>query len=168
MAMKEHPFVVTTTFQGDGNTIQYDITKPGRSDAVGKAFRINANGKGVLVADGEPIDGKVLEVDDDNKFTGAYMFGGLTLPIGASQVVAQGDRLVGALGPGSAKGYVKAAAAAPSALAAVAEVDIDTNAEIVTAINAGRTAINALSDQAKGKGHVLEVDATHALTALMK
>ena len=79
--LKEHPFLVTTTFQGDGDTIKYDITKPNRSDAVGKAFRINpTTGEGELVDDGAEIDGKVIAVDDDHKFTGAYMFGGLTLP----------------------------------------------------------------------------------------
>ena len=38
MAIKEHPFLVTTTLQGDGVTIKYDVTKPNRSDAVGKAY----------------------------------------------------------------------------------------------------------------------------------
>lgn len=175
MAMKEHPFVVTTTFQGDGETIRYDITKPGRSDAVGKAFRINADGKGVLVADGEEIDGKVLEVDDDNKFTGAYMFGGLTLPIGESQTVARGDKLLGALGPSDAKGYVKGAGSItdlPADLADLAAGDIDTSGEQLTAYNAARTAINSVSatvgdlvDVVTGKGNVLEVDTTHALVA---
>ena len=104
MAMKEQPFVVTTTFQGDGDTIKYDVTKPGRSDAVGKAFKINADGKGELVDDGDEIEGKVLEVDDDHKFTGAYMFGGLLFPLGNNQTVVSGDKLVGALGPNSEKG----------------------------------------------------------------
>lgn len=175
MAMKEHPFVVTTTFQGDGETIKYDITKPGRSDAVGKAFRINADGKGVLVADGEAIDGKVLEVDDDHKFTGAYLFGGLLLPIGDKQTVTRGDTLVGALGPSNAKGYVKAAGsitALPTDLADLAAADIDTDAEKLAAYNAARTAINSVSATVsdlvtakKGKGNVLEVDSTHALVA---
>ena len=50
MAIKEHPFVVTTTLKGDGTTIKYDVTKPNRSDAVGKAYRMNADGKAELVA----------------------------------------------------------------------------------------------------------------------
>ena len=45
MAIKEHPFLVTTTLQGDGVTIKYDVTKPNRSDAVGKAYTINADGR---------------------------------------------------------------------------------------------------------------------------
>lgn len=175
MAMKEHPFVVTTTFQGDGETIKYDITKPGRSDAVGKAFRINADGKGELVIDGQEIDGKVLEVDDDNKFTGAYMFGGLTLPIGDEQTITRGDRLVGALGPSNAKGYVKAAGSItdlPTDLADLATADIDTDPEKLMAYNAARTQINSVSATVsdlvaaeKGKGNVLEVDSTHVLAS---
>ena len=55
MAIKEHPFLVTTTLQGDGVTIKYDVTKPNRSDAVGKAYRMNADGKAELVGDGDPI-----------------------------------------------------------------------------------------------------------------
>ena len=106
--LKEHPFLVTTTFQGDGDTIKYDITKPNRSDAVGKAFKINDDGKGELVEDGDEIDGKVISVDDDHKFTAAYMFGGLTLPLGDGETVKRGDKIVGALGASNAKGHIKA------------------------------------------------------------
>ena len=178
MGIKEHPFVVTTTFQGDGDTIKYDITQPGRSAAVGKAFRINAEGKGVLVDEGEEMDGKVLEVDDDHKFTGAYMFGGLTFPIGQSlanvrHTVQRGDRLVGALGPNRAKGYVQAVrdvSTPPTTLADVASTDVDTDGEVAAVINADRAAINSLSDIAgdltavgKGRARALEVSATQVL-----
>ena len=108
MAIKEHPFLATTTLKGDGVTIKYDVTKPNRSDAVGKAYRMNADGKAELVGDGEEFDGKVTHVDDNHNITAAYLFAGLRLPLGDSATVAKGDKLVGALGPGSAKGYVKA------------------------------------------------------------
>ena len=166
MAMKEHPFVVTTTLQGDGTTIKYDITKPGRSDAVGKAFKINADGKGELVSDGDEIDGKVLDVDDDNKFTAAYMFGGLRFPIGHNETVAQGDRIVGALGPHSRKGYIKALPAL------TLPTDLDESiagSPTVAQINTTNAAVNSLKEQVevleglKGKGNVLEVDSVHAL-----
>ena len=78
MAIKEHPFVATTTFKGDGVTIKYDTSKPNRSDAVGKAYRMNADGKAELVADGDEFDGKVTHVDfDKHNITAAYMFGWL-------------------------------------------------------------------------------------------
>ena len=166
MAMKEHPFVVTTTFQGDGDTIKYDITKPGRSDAVGKAFKINADGKGELVSDGDVIDGKVLDVDDDNKFTAAYMFGGLRFPLGDAAVVVRGDKIVGALSASSAKGYVRSADA----------VDANTDLEDISSgpsqadHNAVRGAINDIyADLVTlgkgGSGKVLEFDSVDALVA---
>ena len=164
MAMKEHPFVVTTTLKGDGTTIKYDITKPNRSDAVGKAYRMNADGKAELVADGEEFDGKVTHVDDKHNITGAYMFGGLRLPLGESATVAKGDRLVGALGPGGAKGYVKAAMTA-TALDVIVAADINTDEEKLAAYNAARTQISNLVDAAKGKGSVVDFDATDALAA---
>ena len=165
MSMKEHPFLVTTTFQGDGTTIKYDPTKPNRSDAVGKAFKLNADGNGQLVEDGDAIDGKVISVDDDHKFTAAYMFGGLLLPLGENATVTRGDKVVGALGPNKAKGHIKAVTA-PATLAAVAEVDIDTDAEQVTVHNAARTQITNIVNALKGKGSVLEADTTHALVAM--
>lgn len=151
--LKEHPFLVTTTFDGDGETIKYDKAKPNRADAVGKAFKINSDGKGELVEDGDEIDGKVIAVDDDHKFTGAYMFGGLTLPLGDGETVARGDKLVGALGASNAKGHVKAATK-PTRPAD------DANAGAV------RTAVQAHADADKGKGSVINSDTTHALVAM--
>ena len=146
--LKEHPFLVTTTYQGDGDTIKYDATKPNRSDAVGKAYKLNADGKGELVDDGEEFDGVVTEVDDDHKFTGAYMFGGLRLPLGNGATVVRGDRLVGALGAGSAKGHIKAAPAIPASPADEAALSA------------------AVTNTLKGRGKVKEFDTTHALVAL--
>ena len=166
--LKEHPFLVTTTFQGDGSTIKYDITKPNRSDAVGKAFKLNADGKGELVADGDEIDGKVIAVDDDHKFTAAYMFGGLTLPLGTGATVVRGDKVVGALGASSAKGHVKAL----PALSLPADLAAETGTVDLTKHNAIRTAVNSVKAQVeelaglKGKGSVIEFDTTHALVAL--
>ena len=167
MAIKEHPFLVTTTLQGDGVTIKYDVTKPNRSDAVGKAYTINADGKAELAGDGDQIDGKVNHVDDANNITAAYMFGGLRLPLGDGETVAKGDKLVGALGPSSAKGYVKA----------VPELSLPSDLEDVAATatqaehNAVRTAINSLKAEVatlsglKGKGAVINFDTTDALVS---
>ena len=165
MAIKEHPFLATTTLKGDGVTIKYDVTKPNRSDAVGKAYRMNADGKAELVGDGEEFDGKVTHVDDKHNITGAYMFGGLRLPLGESATVAKGDKLVGALGPDSAKGYVKAAPSAAAALEALETTDINDDAKKLAAYNAARTQISNLVDATKGKGSVIDFDSTHALAA---
>jgi hypothetical protein len=166
MAMKEHPFMVTRTIQGDGSTIKYDITKKNRSDAVGKAFKINADSKGELVADGDEIEGKVIDVEDDHKFTAAYMFGGLRFPLGDAQTVSKGDRIVGALGAASAKGHVKAA----STVAANTDLAAVSGAPTEAEHNAVRTAINDIYDDlvtlgASGNGKVLESDTSEALVA---
>ena len=180
MALKEHPFVVTSSFTADGDTITYDKTAVNRSTAVGKAFKINADGKAELVTTGDEIVGKVLAVDDDNVITGAYICGGLRLPLGDSAIVARGDKLVGALNADSEKGYVKAVAAAPEAVAADAKIDyadtdVDNNNEIDdiinttnTALNATATAVNALGEIVnKGRGLVVDFDETDALVALI-
>ena len=175
MAIKEHPFLVTTTLRGDGVTIKYDITKPNRSDAVGKAYTINADGKAELAGDGDPIDGKVNHVDDANNITAAYMFGGLRLPLGDGETVAKGDRLVGALGPSSAKGHVKSASAVTDLPTDFEDLDaagINDDTKKLAAYNAARTQINSVSetvgdlvDAAKGKGSVVDFDSIHALVA---
>ena len=167
MAIKEHPFVVTTTLKGDGVTIKYDITKPNRSDAVGKAYRMNADGKAELVGDGEEFDGKVTHVDDNHNITAAYLFAGLRLPLGDSATVAKGDKLVGALGPGSAKGYVKSVPelTLPEDLTDVSAnpTQADHNA-VRTAVNSLKTEVETLSGL-KGKGSVVDFDSIHALVA---
>ena len=164
MAIKEHPFVATTTFKGDGVTIKYDTSKPNRSDAVGKAYRMNADGKAELVGDGDEFDGKVTHVDDKHNITAAYLFAGLRLPLGDGETVSKGDKLVGALGPNSAKGYVKAASSA-AALEALEATDIDDDAKKLAAYNAARTQISNLVDATKGKGSVVDFDSTDALVA---
>lgn len=164
--LKEHPFLVTTTFQGDGDTIKYDITKPNRSDAVGKAFKINADGKGELVEDGDEIDGKVIAVDDDHKFTAAYMFGGLTLPLGVNATVARGNKVVGALGAGGAKGHVKSVTELTALAAIGSDTDVDAAGEVRAEINKANAQITNIVNARKGKGKVLEFDTTHALVAM--
>ena len=174
MALKEHPFVVTTSIPHDKSTIKYDITKKNRSTAVGRVYKINDDGKAELPADGEEFDGVIIAVDD-TQITAAYMFGGLRVPIASGETVARGDKLVAGLGPSNAKGYVKAVSAPanlPADLADTAAGDVGSAADIATAENAGRAQINNVSatvgdviDALKGKGSVLEFDTTHALMA---
>ena len=175
MALKEHPFVVTTSIPHDKSTIKYDITKPNRSAAVGKVYRINDDGKAELPPDGEAFDGVIIAVDD-TQITAAYLFGGLRVPLASGETVARGDKLVAGLGPSNAKGYVKAVSAPadlPANLEDLTSDDIDTDPEKLTAYNAARTQINSVSatvgglvNAAKGKGSVLEFDTTHALMTI--
>ena len=169
--LKEHPHVVTTSLRHDNSTIKYDITKKNRSDAVGKVYKINADGRAELPADGEAFDGVIIAVDD-KQITGAYICGGLRVPLakaadGTVTTVARGNMLVAGVDASNsdAKGYVKAVAF-PSDLTELAEADVDTDAERVTAHNAVRTQINAVVAALKGKGYVLEFDTAHALLTL--
>ena len=179
MALKEHPFVVTSSFTADGDTITYDKNAENRSAAVGKAFKVNADGKAELVADGDEIVGKVLAVDEDNVITGAYICGGLRLPLGNSATVARGNKLVGALGADSAKGFVKAVAAAPEAVS-ITDTDYTTTnfanlAEASEAVDSvvdeltnTATAVNTLGEIVnKGRGLVVDFDEIDALVALI-
>ena len=176
--MKENVFFETDTFQGDGETIKYDATKRNRSDAVGKAFFINADGKGELCGDGVEIDGIVLQVASDDKFTGAHLFGGLFFLIGKDQTVSKGDKIVGALGPSNAKGYIKSApaiTALPAVLADLEATDINDDTEKLAAYNAARTAINAISTTVgdmiaanNGKGKIRDFDTTKALVCFIR
>ena len=174
MALKEHPFLATTSFKHDKSTIKYDITKPNRSTAVGKVYRINEDGVAELPPDGEAFDGVITAVDD-TQITGAYLFAGLRVPLASNATVKRGDKLVAGLGPSSAKGYVKAVSAPadlPTDLADIAASDVGSAANIAVADNAERAQINSVSatvediiDTLKGKGSVLNFDTTHALIA---
>ena len=180
MTMQEHPFIVTSSFKADNDTITYNKNAENRSTAVGKAFTVNADGKAVLVADDDEIVGKVLGVDDDNVMTGAILCAGLRLPLGNSQTVERGDKLVGALGPESAKGYVKAVPAPPNAVATNARVnyqdsDVSDAANIDDALNTTNGAINRTAVAVnslrtiinKGRGLVLNYNEADALVALI-
>ena len=153
MALKEHPFVVTTSIPHDKSTIKYDITKKNRSLAVGRVYKINDDGNAELPADGEEFDGVIIAVDD-TQITAAYMFGGLRVPLASNETVKRGDKLVAGLGPSNAKGYVKSAEVADLVDVAAAPTQAEHNAV--------RAALNTLK---KGKGSVLEFDTTHALLA---
>lgn len=164
MALKEHPHVVTTSIKHDKETITYDITAKHRSTAVGKVYKINDDGKAELPADGEAFDGVIIAVDA-TQITGAYICGGLRVPLANGETVKRGDKLVAGLGPSSAKGYVKSVAL-PDDLEALVAADIDTDQEKLAAYNAARTQLNAVVAALKGKGSVLEFDTTHALVTL--
>ena len=164
--LKEHPFLITTSFKHDKKTITYDPTAPNRSTAVGKVYKLNDDGVAELPADGEAFDGVITHVDD-TQITGAYMFGGLRVPIANGATVARGDKLVAGLGPSNAKGYVKALPelSLPEDLAevAAAPTQADHNA-VRTAVNSVKGEVAELSGL-KGKGSVVDVNATHALLA---
>jgi hypothetical protein len=104
------------TYKIDNSTITYDATKPNGAAAtmIGKAVTLSAAKTVALCADGDPVEGKLLAVSDDN-FCTVQTDGYCDLPGGASATLTLGTTIVGALGAASAKGYIRSAASATAA-----------------------------------------------------
>jgi hypothetical protein len=94
------------TYAIDNDTIVYDATKAGGSASVGLAVKIVSNGTVALVADGEPIDGRLDSVEADG-FARVQYGGFCQLPGGNSATLTAGLKAVGALNASSAKGYIR-------------------------------------------------------------
>jgi hypothetical protein len=92
----------------DNATITFDATKTNGSAGVGLAVTIvpGTVDAVALAADGDRILGKLLKVESDG-FCTVQDSGFMSLPAGASATVTPGQRIVGALGPSSAKGYIR-------------------------------------------------------------
>ncbi len=123
--------LVVETFKYD-SSIVYDSTKSGGSASAGLAVTINGNGQVGLVADAEGIHGKLLSVEDDG-FCSVAVNGVVDLPAGNAVTVTAKSRIVGALGPASAKGYIRNVAPATLAEVAVARHSI-LDASVTTAV----------------------------------
>lgn len=121
--------LLTATFIADGVTILFDRTQPGNATAaiLNKAVSLSADGTVQLASDGEAVVGKLILLEADLRCTVAI--GGIvTLPGGASATLTRGGKIVGALGPASAKGFVRVAAASAAELI-LARGQIITNAD---------------------------------------
>jgi hypothetical protein len=100
------------TFLIDNSTITYDgtLANGAATTMIGKAVTLSAANTVALAADGDPILGKLLSVESDNKCA-VQIEGYMTLPGGASAALTRGKKIVGALGAASAKGYIREATA---------------------------------------------------------
>lgn len=103
---------VTITYEG--NQVQYGTS------FQGKAVTLSTHATVALAADGDAIEGRLEHVEPDGMCV-VTTDGFVTLPGGASAVLTVGRAIVGALGPSSAKGYIRAAAV-PGGTYAQAEV----------------------------------------------
>lgn len=108
--------VVRATFKIDGVTIVYDATKANgaATTMLNKAVTLSADDTVALAADGDAVVGKLLSVESDDKCV-VQVEGFPTFPAGASASVTRGLKIVGALGAGSAKGYIREVASATAA-----------------------------------------------------
>lgn len=104
------------TFDIDNSTITYDATKTFGSDQAGKKLAVTLSGNGIvaLAADGDAIIGRLEKVEPDNRCTVAVL-GCLGFKKGNAATVTRGTAIVGALGPSSAKGYVRSVNTATAA-----------------------------------------------------
>jgi hypothetical protein len=94
-------------FMYDNDTIEYDATEDGGSDAVGLAVTLaDVDGEIKLVGDGEFVLGKLLKVEADG-FCSVQVGGFMTLPGGDGADLTLGKAIVGDLGDAAAKGYIR-------------------------------------------------------------
>lgn len=124
---------VPATYKIDNSTITYDSSKGGGSAQVGLAVNLSASGTVQLVSDAETVLGRLVMVDADN-FATVQVDGYAMLPKGNGATVTPGTKIVGALGPSSAKGYVRNVAVATLAEVAVAVgmiQDTSSNANVI-------------------------------------
>lgn len=126
------------TYKIDNSTITYSATAEGGSSQVGLAVTFSADDTVQLVGDGEAVVGKLIKVEPDNKATiqdGGYM----TLPAGSGATTTRGTKIVGALGAGSAEGYIRNAASGTAAELILARgmiVNVGTSTAIVVKLDA--------------------------------
>lgn len=124
------------TYMAD-STIVYDATQVGGANAatLGKAVTKTATGQCGLIADGQPILGKLLQVESDGACT-VQTDGYCTLPggNGATFSATAPERAVGALGASSAKGYIRPAVGSAAADGNAAGDTLIVDATVTTAI----------------------------------
>lgn len=96
------------------NTIVYSATTAGGSAQVGLAVTLEGSQVVSLVGADEQVEGKLIKVESDG-FCVVQVEGEMTLPGGNSATLTEGGKIVGALNPSSAEGYIKVAAAGTAA-----------------------------------------------------
>lgn len=114
------------------STIVFNQALAGGAAQVGLAVALKSGGTVGLTVDGELLEGK-LDIVENDGFCQVQVGGYCTLPAGNGATVTPGKKVVGALGPAAAKGYIRDAASAGDALVANAEVvdGTDTAATVV-------------------------------------
>lgn len=117
---------VRFTHQIDDSTITYDANEANGSAQVGLAVTLSADGTVALTADGEAVEGKLIQVESDG-FATVQVGGVMTLPGGDSATLTRTNKIVGDLGAASAKGYIRAVDTATAAELGVARGRIVEN-----------------------------------------
>jgi len=96
------------TYKHD-STIVYAATSVNGSAQVGLAVSLEDDEIVTLSGDGEPVEGKLIQVESDG-YCVVQVHGYMTLPGGDSATLTNGATIVGDLGAASAEGYIRATA----------------------------------------------------------
>lgn len=105
---------VRLPFGIDGVTLIYDPTAAFGHAAAGRAVTLSGDKIVALCADGEFVLGRLEAIESDG--TAIVIVDGLVqLPGGNGATLTRGKEIVGALGPASAKGYIREVASATAA-----------------------------------------------------
>jgi hypothetical protein len=104
----------TVTFNIDNATITYDATQPNGSTAVGYAVMLSAGSTVALTNDGARVLGKLMLVEWDGRCT-VQTGGFMKLAGGNAATLTVGEKVVGALGTGSVRGFIRAVATGTAA-----------------------------------------------------
>ena len=93
------------TFDTDATTILYDNTEDGNSAQAGLAVTLKSDGTIELVGDGEPVLGRLISVEEDDRAT-VQTHGEMGLPAGTGATLTRGKPIVGDLLV-AAEGYIR-------------------------------------------------------------
>jgi hypothetical protein len=111
-----------TTYKADGADIVYSETAANGSLVVGRAVMISTHRTVRLAGDGDRVRGKLVKVESDGMVS-VQDDGFADLPAGDGAAVTPGRKIVGALGPAGARGYIREVAASGAAYAEAAADD---------------------------------------------
>lgn len=123
------------TFDIDNVSITYDATVAGGSSVVGRAVTLSDAHQVSLAADAEPIKGKLIRVESDNRAV-VQVRGFMTLPAGTGASLTLGKKIVGDLLV-AAEGYIRevdTAVAAELGLARGEIIDPDVTTAVVVCL----------------------------------
>ena len=121
----------SVSFLIDNATIVYDATQSNGAVAatIGKAVTLSAARTAALAADADPIIGKLISVESDNKCN-VQVDGFMELPGGTAAGLTLGCTIVGALLV-AAKGYIRVSVAAESPKARGAIIDASVTTAVI-------------------------------------
>jgi hypothetical protein len=129
------------TFLADGSTIAFSETAPFGTLVAGRAVGLKSGSANTveLVAAGQDVLGRLDHVESDGVAV-VQVEGECKLPQGNAVTVVVGDKITGALGPASARGYIgpiDTTSAATAASSRHTVLDITTTTAISVLLGKG-------------------------------